>query len=274
MNIRLLTVSLVLLISTSCNNHTHVGKQQQSTAAQMKEINCSYTIENTNHRSFIAIDTSFDKKRPVVMIVPEWWGLNNYVKNRAVQLAKLGYVAMAVDLYGEGKIANNVEEAMQYSTPFYQNSVFAKERFDAAMAEIKKIPEADTNQIAAIGYCFGGSMVLNFAKMGEDLKGVVSFHGGLKGVEANKELLKAKILICHGQEDQFVPAADVAAFKREMDSIHAFYIFKSYEGATHAFSNPDATEWGKKFKLPIAYNAAADTSSWNEMKKFFTTIFK
>lgn len=273
MNIRLLFVTLAFLISTNCKNHNNLGKQHP-TANQMKEINCSYTIEHTNHRSFIAVDTSFREKRPVVMIVPEWWGLNNYVKSRAIQLAKLGYVAMAVDLYGEGKIATNVEEANQYSTPFYQNSVFAKQRFDAAIAEIKKLTEADTNQIAAIGYCFGGSMVLNFAKMGEDLKGVVSFHGGLKGVEANKELLKAKILVCHGEEDKFVSAADVTAFKREMDSIHAFYIFKTYKGATHAFSNPDATEWGKKFNLPIAYNAAGDSSSWSEMKKFFTNIFK
>jgi dienelactone hydrolase len=181
---------------------------------------------------------------------------------------------MAVDLYGEGKIATNVEEAMQYSTPFYQNSFFAKERFDASIAEIKKLPEADTNEIAAIGYCFGGSMVLNFAKMGEDLKGVVSFHGGLKGVPADKELLKAKILVCHGLNDQFVSPAEVTGFKKEMDSIQSNYIFKTYEGATHAFTNPDATEWGKKFKLPIAYNGAADSSSWSEMKKFFTAIFK
>ncbi len=273
MKIRLLSATLLLLILSSCNNHTKICKHH-STAVKMKEINCSYTIENITHRSFIAVDTSFDKKRPIVLIVPEWWGLNNYVKNRAIQLAKLGYVAMAVDLYGEGKIATNVEEAMQYSTPFYQNSVFAKERFDAAIAEIKKLSEADTNEIAAIGYCFGGSMVLNFAKMGEDLKGVVSFHGGLKGVPADKELLKAKILVCHGLNDQFVSPAEVTGFKKEMDSIHANYFFKTYEGATHAFTNPDATEWGKKFKLPIAYNAAADSSSWSEMNKFFTTIFK
>jgi dienelactone hydrolase len=274
MKIRLLSAILTLVIFIGCNNHSIVDNNQSSKMKQMKEMQCNYTIEDTIHQSFIAVDTSNHKKRPIVMIIPEWWGINDYVKNRAIQLAKLGYVAMAVDMYGQGRNANSVEEAMQYSTPFYQSSNFAKNRFDAAIAEVKKIAEADTNQIAAIGYCFGGSMVLNFAKMGADLKGVVSFHGGLKGVSAKKDLLTAKILVCHGQDDQFVPPADVTAFKKELDDMNASYIFKSYSGATHAFSNPDATEWGKKFKLPIAYNAAADSSSWNEMMTFLNAIFK
>ena len=268
-----LAIAMFIGIS-SCNNHAIVNKQQHQSEKQMNKMNCNYLIESTEHHSFIAVDTSSSEKRPIVMIIPEWWGLNNYVKNRALQLAELGYVAIAVDMYGEGKVATSVEEAKQYSAPFYQNSSYAKKRFDAALAEIKKIPQADTSRIAAIGYCFGGSMVLNVAKMGEDLKGVVSFHGGLKGVEPNKALLKAKILVCHGMDDQFVSSEEVSDFKRSMDSIHAFYIFKSYKGATHAFSNPDATEWGKKFNLPIAYNADADASSWSEMKSFFKTIFK
>ena len=271
MKIRLLSMLAILIVLIACNNHSIIEKQKKSS---INEMSCNYILEDTAHHSFIAFDTSFHEKRPVVLILPEWWGLNNYVKKRAIQLAQLGYVAMAVDMYGGGKIATTVQEAMQYSSPFYQNSFYAKNRFDAAITEIKKIPEADTNQIAAIGYCFGGSMVLNFAKMGEDLKGVVCFHGGLKGVEANKELLKAKILVCHGMNDQFVSSVEVATFKKEMDSINASYIFKNYEGATHAFSNPEATEWGKKFNLPIAYNAAADSSSWSEMKTFFTVIFK
>ena len=271
MKIRILSILAPLLVLIGCNNHSIIEKPKNSS---IHEMSCNYILEDTAHHSFIALDTSFHEKRPVVMIIPEWWGLNNYVKKRAILLAELGYVAMAVDMYGEGKIATTVQEAIQYSSPFYQNSLYAKKRFDAAIAELKKIPEADTNQIAAIGYCFGGSMVLNFAKMGEDLKGVVSFHGGLKGVEANKELLNAKILVCHGMNDQFVSSAEVTTFKREMDSINASYTFKTYEGATHAFSNPEATEWGKKFNLPIAYNAAADSSSWSEMKRFFKSIFK
>ena len=270
----ILPLCIVLFIFTACNNHASINAHQNTRTKKINLINCNYTLDQIEHKSFIAFDSNISGKRPVIMIIPEWWGLNDYIKRRAEQLAQLGYVAMAVDMYGEGKVAITVDEAKEYSAPFYQNSNYAKKQFDAAIAEIKKIPSADTTQIAAIGYCFGGSMVLNFAKMGEDLKGVVSFHGGLKGVEANKELLKAKILVCHGLNDQFVSSAEVNEFKQSMDAIHASYIFKAYEGATHAFSNPDATAWGKKFNLPIAYNAAADSASWIEMKRFFTTIFR
>ena len=117
-------------------------------------------------------------------------------------------------------------------------------------------------------------MVLNFAKMGEDLKGVVSFHGGLSGLPAEKNKIKGSILVCHGADDQFVKPSEVVSFKNQMDAVGADYTFKEYSGATHAFSNPDATEWGKKFNIPIAYNAAADSASWDEMKKFFKKIFK
>ena len=125
-----------------------------------------------------------------------------------------------------------------------------------------------------MGYCFGGGMVLNVARMGEDLKGIVSFHGNLIGTPADKNLLKAKILILHGADDKFVPQTEVDAFKKQMDSIGVSYGYTSYPGATHAFTNPDATAMGEKFKLPIAYNAAADTASWKEMKTFFSGVFK
>jgi dienelactone hydrolase len=151
----------------------------------------------------------------------------------------------------------------------------AKSRFDAALEKLKTYSQVDQNNIAAIGYCFGGSMVLNMAKLGDDLKGVVSFHGVL-GVNPppNKNLLKAKILVCHGGADQFTPQKDIEEFKKQLDSIKADYTFKVYPGATHAFTNPAATDLGKKFNLPIAYNAAADSASWNDMKDFFSKIFK
>jgi dienelactone hydrolase len=177
-------------------------------------------------------------------------------------------------MYGDGKKGTNPEEAAALAGPFYQNPAFAKSRFDAAMKKIKTYSQADTSKIAAIGYCFGGSVVLNVARLGENLNGVVSFHGNLVGVPADKNLLKAKVLVCHGAADQFVKPAEVAAFRKQMDSIGADYTFKAYDGATHAFSNPAATEWGKKFMIPIAYNAAADIASWNEMKVFFGKIFK
>jgi len=180
---------------------------------------------------------------------------------------------MAVDMYGNGKRADNPTDAGNLAMPFYQNPQLAKTNFDAALNKFKTYDQVDANNIAAIGYCFGGGVLLNLARMGEDLKGVVSFHGSLVGTPADKNLLKAKILVCHGNDDKFVPQTEVDQFKKQMDSIGASYIFKGYDGATHAFTNPNATAMGQKFNLPIAYNAAADTASWNEMKGFFKNIF-
>jgi dienelactone hydrolase len=208
------------------------------------------------------------------LVLPEWWGYTDYVKRRARQLAELGYLAIAVDMYGDGKVAADPTEAKKLSGPFYGDPLMAKRRFDAALAKIKEFKEADTTNIAAIGYCFGGGILLNVARLGENLKGVVSFHGSLIGVPANKDLLKAKILVCHGEADKFVSPADVAMFKKQMDSIGADYTFKSYPNATHAFTNPDATALGIKFSMPIAYNEAADKASWKEMQDFFKKIFE
>jgi dienelactone hydrolase len=144
---------------------------------------------------------------------------------------------------------------------------------DAAINKLKTYAQTDKENIAAIGYCYGGFVALNAAKLGADLKGVVSFHGNLSGAPINKDLLKAKILVCHGEADDFVNK-EVEPFKKAMDSAGVDYTFKSYPNATHAFTNPAATQKGKKFKMPIAYNAAADSASWNDMKNFFNRIFK
>jgi dienelactone hydrolase len=180
---------------------------------------------------------------------------------------------MAVDMFGDGKTADNPTTAQELTTPYYKNPVLAKTVLDAAINRFKQFPSVDTSNLAAIGYCYGGFIVLNAAKLGADLKGVVTFHGDLSGVAPDKSLLKAKILVCHGEDDQFVTPSQVAAFKKAMDSAGIDYTFKSYPNATHAFSNPGATELGKKFNLPIAYNAAADSASWNEMKAFFKKLF-
>ena len=265
-----------ILFTTACNNNTTTTATEEKAAIQAPVILAqpvSYGTDSVKLTGFVAYDSVSTAKRPVVLIIHEWWGLNDYVKSRAKQLADLGYLAMAVDMYGDGKIGTNPDEAGKLAMPFYTNIPLAKSRFDAALAKIKTYSQADTSKIAAIGYCFGGAMVLNMARLGEHLNGVVSFHGNLAGVPADKNLLKAKVLICHGADDQFVKPAEVAAFKKQMDSIGATYTFKLYEGATHAFSNPAATELGQKFKIPIAYNAAADSASWKDMKAFFHTIF-
>jgi dienelactone hydrolase len=209
-----------------------------------------------------------------VLIVHEWWGLTDYPKDRARQLAKLGYFAMAIDLFGNGKIANTPDEAKTLAGPFYSNPQMAQSRFDAALEKVKTYPQADPSKIAVIGYCFGGSVALNMARMGEDLKGAVSFHGSLLGVPPDKDKLKAEVMVCHGDADKFVSQEEVAKFTQQMDSIGAKYTVKHYANATHAFTNPASTENGKKFSMPIEYNAAADTASFNEMIAFFDRIFK
>jgi dienelactone hydrolase len=224
--------------------------------------------DTTQMKGEVAFDIGDSSRRPAVLVVPEWWGLVDFSRERAKKLAELGYIAMTVDMYGNGKVADNPDAAGKMATPFYQNPQMAMRRLEAAVRKIKEYPQTDTSRIAAIGFCFGGTMVLNAAKLGENFDAVVSFHGGLEGVKPDKNLLKAKVLVCHGGSDPFVPQAQVDMFKKQMDSVGADYSFKVYPGATHAFTNPDATANGKKFNLPIAYNAAADSASWKDMKEF------
>lgn len=245
----------------------------QNSTHMIKEENLTYTADGVLLKGYIAYDQNQKGKRPAVLVVHEWWGLNDYAKMRARKLAEIGYIAMAVDIFGDGKTAANPQEAQNLTKPFYQNPGLAKTRLDAAIKKIKEYAETDPSNVAAIGYCFGGGVVLNSAKLGSDLKGVVSFHGGLAGTPANKDLLKARILVCHGGNDKFVSQKDIDTFKHQLDSIGANYSFKVYPNATHAFTNPDATKVGKEFNMPIEYNAEADKNSWNDMKVFFKSLF-
>lgn len=258
-------VCTISLVTISCNKKSET---------MIREETVTYKIDTTIFKGFAAYPDDPSVKYPAILIVHEWWGLNDYAKNRARQLAKAGYVAFAVDMFGNGKIAADPGQAQEYTGPFYKDPHLALTYLDAALKEIKKIKQTDVNDVAAIGYCFGGYIVLNAAKLGADLKGVVSFHGGLKGVVPDKKLLKAKILVCHGGSDKFVTMQDVDTFKHQMDSIKADYTFNVYPNSTHAFTNPEATKIGKKFNLPIEYNAKEDTASWNDMMAFFNKIFE
>lgn len=258
---------------TSCNGENK--KEPETKTPALKEENITYTDDGVTMNGFIVYDSNNTEKRPAVLVVHEWWGLNDYAKRRTRELANLGYIAMAIDMFGEGRTADNPDSAMKLAGPFYGNKEMAKARFDAALEKLRSYNQVDPGKIAAIGYCFGGAMVLNMAKLGDDLAGVVSFHGNLNVVPANKDLLKAKILVCHGADDPLVPQAEVDIFKKQMDSIGAAYTFKAYPGAVHAFTNPGATAVHEKFPgLPVGYNAAADSASWKDMKEFFGTIFK
>jgi dienelactone hydrolase len=241
--------------------------------ASVKGQEVTYTSGGTTLHGYVAYNENQKGKRPAIIVVPEWWGNNDYSKMRARKLAELGYIAIAVDMYGDGKIAANPTEAQAFATPFYKDPQLGKARIEAAVNKIKAFPETDANKIAAIGYCFGGSMVLNAAKMGMDFKGVVSFHGGLATVPATKGSTTAKILVCHGGADKFITADDIKNFRSNLDSLKVPYTFIVYPGATHAFTNPQSTATGKKFNMPIEYNEAADKKSWNDMKDFFGKIF-
>ncbi|WP_235906114.1 dienelactone hydrolase family protein [Ginsengibacter hankyongi] len=280
MNIKLLSMSLIIAgtVAMSCNQQTSNTQATSSKDSSdikpvaIKEEPVTYNVSGKEYNGYITYDSNQVGKRPGVLVVHEWWGLTDYPRMRAKELAALGYVAMAVDMYGGGKIAPDPKTAMALATPYYKEPTLAKTVLDAAINKLKTFPETDTSKLAAIGYCYGGYIVLNAVKLGADLKGVVSFHGDLSGVAPNKNLIKAKILICHGDSDQFVNP-EVAGFKKSMDSAGVDYTFKSYANATHAFTNPASDENGKKFNMPIKYNAAADTASWNDMKEFFKKIF-
>jgi dienelactone hydrolase len=234
-----------------------------------------YSAQGLVMKGYLAHAESIKEKQPGVLVVHEWWGLNEYARQRARMLAELGYTALAVDMYGDGKQAMHPDEAGKFSSELMKNFDSAKARFMAAMDFLKQQPTVDPTRIAAIGYCFGGGVVLNLARQGVDLKGVASFHGALAAVKpAQPGVVKAKILVLNGADDKFIPPEQIEAFKQEMRSAGADFQFISYPGAVHSFTNPEATALGKKFNLPLAYNADADKKSWFELKEFLNRIFK
>jgi dienelactone hydrolase len=234
-----------------------------------------YSAQGVVMKGFLAYDENIKGKRPGMLVVHEWWGLNDYARKRAQMLAELGYTALAVDMYGDGKQAMHPDDAGRFSSELMKNFDVAKARFLAAMDFLEQQATVDPTRIGAIGYCFGGGVVLNMARQGVDLKGVASFHGGLAAVKpAQPGMVKAKILVLHGADDKFTPPEQIEAFKGEMKSAGADFKFISYPGAVHSFTNPDANAYGQKFNLPLAYNASADKKSWDEMKEFLKAIFK
>ena len=236
----------------------------------------AYEHAGTKLEGYLAYDdsrTSADKKSPGVLVVPEWWGLTGYAKGRAEQLAQLGYVAFAADMYGAGVTTTDAKKAGELAGQFYGKPLMA-ERAQAGLDQLLATGLVQAEKVAAIGYCFGGSTVQALAYSGAPLVGIVSFHGGLIPVPAEAAArTKAKILVCHGAVDPFISAADLAAFTKAMNDGKFDYQFISYAGAVHAFTNPQADEIAKAAGIPIAYNAAADHRSWGHMRQFFKEVF-
>ncbi|MBT0666579.1 dienelactone hydrolase family protein [Geobacter pelophilus] len=264
MSIRLSIVIGSLLLSTV------------STAAwgEIRGKEVEYTSDGTMLKGYLVENTAIKGKRPAVLVVHEWWGHNDYARNRAKMLAKLGYTALAVDMFGNGKTAQHPDDAAKFAGELMKNKELSESRFNAAVEFVKQQKSVDPTKIAAIGYCFGGGVVLHMARQGADLKGIVSFHGSLAtDSPAAPGAVKARVLVFNGEADKMITAEQVTAFKNEMDLAGANYRYVGYPGVMHSFTNPAADDYAKRFNLPLAYNKNADKDSWGQTVKFLKDTF-
>lgn len=244
-------------------------------AIQTQEIPYQ-SADGTKLIGYYAYDDAIKGPRPGVVVVHEWWGLNDYAKRRARDLAGLGYSALAIDMFGDGKNTEHAKDAMAFMQAALKDSAAASARFQAGLDLLKKQPQTDPDKLAAIGYCFGGKVVLDAARQGLPLAGVVSFHGALvTNTPATPGSVKAKVLVEHGALDSMVTADNVAAFKTEMDKAGADYKFVTLEGAKHGFSNPEADRLSHDDHggPDIGYSKTADEKSWADMQAFLKKIF-
>jgi len=230
-----------------------------------------YKQGDTVLEGYLAYDDAIKGKRPGVLVVHEWYGLNDYAKRRAREVAGLGYVAFAADIYGKGVRANTAEEAAKLSGEFLKDPELLRARVNAALSTLAANEMVDSSKLGAIGYCFGGTTVLELARSGADLKGVVSFHGGLAQLEPNKaDNIKASVLAMQGADDKWT-IKDAPAFQEEMRKAGVDWEMTYYSGAVHSFTNPAS---GNDPSKGIAYNKKADERSWVAMEDFFKEIFK
>ena len=268
-----LLVGLFVVACTSAEKESD-GDRLENVEAKVVGKITTYATDSTSMIGYLTLDVNDSSKRPGILVVHEWWGHNQYSRKRADMLAELGYVALAVDMYGDGKQAAHPDEAGEFVGMIMGNLDDAKARFEAALETLKNHPDVDAEKIGAIGYCFGGSVVLSMANAGYDLDAVASFHGGL-GLPFMPEsgVVKARVLVANGADDRFVTEQQISDFKAAMDAADANYKFINYEGAVHSFTSKDADSLAMKFEMPLAYNAAADSASWEEMKVLFEDVF-
>jgi len=256
---RLLVTSLVLACAVVAR-----------AAIQTKTI--EYKQGDTTLEGVLFYDDAVKAKRPGVLIVHQWMGVTEYEKNSAAMLARLGYVAFCADIYGKGVRPKDTQAAGTEATKYKTDRALLRARVNAGLAELQKSELVDLKRIAAIGYCFGGTTVIELARSGTELKGVVSFHGGLDSpTPADGKNIKCKVLACHGADDPYVPAKDLAAFESEMRDNKVDWQLIAYGGAVHSFTQPMA---GNDNSKGAAYNKAADLRSWEAMKQFLTELFQ
>jgi dienelactone hydrolase len=236
-------------------------------AAAVKTKEVEYEVEGTKHKGYLAYDDAVKGKIPGVLVFHEWWGLDDYAKKRAEQLAGMGYIAFCADMYGEGKITEHPKEAGKMAQAVRMNQKVWQGRAEAALKKLQSHENVDGDKIAAIGYCFGGSTALMLAYGGAPIKAVATFHAALPTPTADQaKAIKARILVCHGADDAFIPQEAIDKFKAGLDGAKVKYHFESFPGTVHSFTVPDADKRGIK---GMAYNESADKKSWQQMKDLF-----
>lgn len=279
---KLYTAKLYVFLSFLLCIYAAAGVQAQEVSGSKRKLHklisreVSYSDGKTEMKGYMVYDAHVKGKRPGIIVVHEFWGLNDYAKKRADMLAELGYTAFAVDMYGGGKTASNPSDAQKLSGQVRDDMSGAVSRFNKAMEVLKAEPETDAGNIAAIGYCFGGGVVLNMARINPDLRAVVSFHGTLApaGGKTAPQGMKPAVLVCHGGADHFITPEEFEGFRKEMEQAKADYTIIVYANSQHAFTNPNADRLGKEFKMDISYNERADKESWLHMQQFLARIFK
>jgi dienelactone hydrolase len=234
-----------------------------------------YQVGGNRHQGYLAYDEAAKVPAPGVIIVHEWWGINDYIVERAHMLAELGYVALAIDMYGDGRVAADTDEAGGLMNGVLGDMEKGTEALREGYQLLVGQASVDPLKTAAIGYCFGGAMVLHMARIGMPLAAVASFHGALGSFhEAEPGSIQPHILIAHGEADSMVTMDDLASFKTEMDAASASYEVNLYAGAKHGFSSHEADENGRKYGIDVGYNAAADLASWQAMATLFSKRFQ
>lgn len=253
---------LIILGALFCAASLHAAVQFQKVEYKEGETTCE---------GVLVYDDQFQGKRPGVLIAHQWKGLTDYEKMRAEMLAKLGYVAFCADVYGKGVRADNPKDASALAGKYKSDRKLLRARINAAFDQIRKQERVNNDQIAAIGYCFGGTTALELARSGADVKGIVSFHGALNTpTPGDAGKIKGKVLALHGADDPFVPNDEVLAFEKEMREAKVDWQLVAYGNAVHSFTDKSA---GNDNSKGSAYNEKADLRSWEAMKTFFAEIF-
>lgn len=241
----------------------------EAPAVEIRTQRVEYTHNGQVLEGYLAYNPALSSLRPGVLVIHEWTGINPYIESRTRQLAEMGYVAFAPDIYGKG-VRPQPPAAAQEAGKYYGDRELAKGRLMAGLNVLREQINVDPERLAAIGYCFGGTMALELARSGADLKGFVSFHGGLNPTEDEGRNIQGKVLVLHGADDPFVSQENIEGFKAEMNTGKVDWQMVYYSGAVHAFTNPDS---GSDNSTGAAYNADADRRSWEVMKSFFAEIF-